>query len=84
MLGATGFTSPFAGLPVVVENPFYYTTNADNTISILYLTQAVVDMTIPATINGLPVTSIGAYAFFQTLNHGGQRRDPRQRHQHRG
>jgi hypothetical protein len=64
VFGATGFTSPFAGLPVVVENPFCYTTNA-GTIAIVGLNQAVVDMTIPATINGLPVTSIADNAFFQ-------------------
>jgi hypothetical protein len=64
VLGATGFSFPFAGLPVVVENPYYYTTNA-GAITILGLTQFVGDMTIPITINGLPVTCIADGAFAQ-------------------
>jgi hypothetical protein len=46
----------------VVENPFYYTTNA-GAITILSLTENVVDMTIPASIDGLPVTCIADFAF---------------------
>jgi len=42
---------------------FTYITNADNTITITGYTGDAGDVTIPATINGLPVTSIGGYAF---------------------
>ena len=40
-------------------------------------------VTIPSTINNLPVTSIGHEAFYE-LPKPDQRHDPKQRHQHRG
>jgi hypothetical protein len=45
--------------------PFYYDINADNTITITgYWSYSIYALTIPATINGLAVTTIGDYAFF--------------------
>ncbi len=53
-------------LPFVVQAQDYtYTTNDDNTITITGYTGSGGDVTIPDTINGLPVTSIGSYAFYQ-------------------
>ena len=50
-------------LPAVVQAQFNYITNADNTITITGYTGSAGDVTIPDTINGYPVTSIGAGAF---------------------
>ena len=49
-------------LPVVVQAQFTYTTN-NNTITITGYTGPGGAVTIPSTINGLPVTSIGLGAF---------------------
>jgi hypothetical protein len=52
-------------LPAVVQAQDYtYTTNADNTITIAGYTGSGGDVTIPDTINGLPVTCIGTNAFY--------------------
>ncbi len=70
----TGWDVPFAGLtavlwtapvPPVTPVTFAYTyiTNGDNTITITGCTGAVGDVTIPDTINGLTVASIGDGAF---------------------
>ena len=61
-LGYTGWNSTFAGLPAVPLNPFALTTNAAATTIAAY-TGPGGAITIPPTINGLPVTSIGADAF---------------------
>jgi hypothetical protein len=51
-------------LPAVVQAQDYtYTTNDDNTITITEYTGSGGAVTIPDTINGLPVTSIGNAAF---------------------
>ena len=53
-------------LPAVVQAQDYtYTTNEDNTITITKYTGSGGVVTIPDTISGLPVTSIGNYAFYQ-------------------
>lgn len=49
-------------LPSVVQAQFAYTTN-NGTISITGYTGPGGDVTIPATITDLPVTSIGDFAF---------------------
>jgi hypothetical protein len=52
-------------LPAVVQAQDYtYTTNDDNTITITGYTGSGGDVTIPDTINGLPVTGIGNNSFF--------------------
>jgi len=52
-------------LPAVVQAQDYtYTTNDDNTITITGYIGSGGDVTIPDTINGLPVTGIGDYAFY--------------------
>jgi hypothetical protein len=51
------------GLPAVTSAQFTFSTNADNTITITGYTGSESDVTIPDTINGLPVTSIGNAAF---------------------
>lgn len=52
-------------LPAVVRAQFTYTTN-DGTITITGYTATEGDVTIPYAINGLPVASIGAWAFYST------------------
>jgi len=51
-------------LPAVVQAQFNYTTN-NGTITITGYTGSGGAVTIPATINGLPVTSIGYDAFYE-------------------
>ena len=67
-------------VPAVVQAQFNYVIN-NGAITITGYTGSGGAVTIPDTINGLPVTSIGYYAF------GGcepdQRHDRHQRHQHR-
>jgi len=55
-------------LPVSVQAQFTFTTNADNTITIMAYTGRDADVAVPDTINGLPVTSIGDYAFYDCLS----------------
>jgi hypothetical protein len=50
-------------LPAAVQAQFTYTTNDNNTITITGYTGDGGDVSIPDTINGLPVTSIGTLAF---------------------
>jgi BspA type Leucine rich repeat region (6 copies) len=50
-------------LPAVTRAQFTYITNADNTITITGYTGVGGDVTIPAVIDGLTVTSIGEGAF---------------------
>lgn len=49
--------------PLVKADDFTYITNADDTITITGYTGSSGDLTIPNTTNGMPVTSIGDYAF---------------------
>jgi len=58
--GATGWTSPFAGRPAVLLN--FQTATNGGSITITGYSGPNVAI-IPATINGLPVTSIGNNAF---------------------
>ncbi|HTR42725.1 MAG TPA: leucine-rich repeat domain-containing protein, partial [Pseudomonadales bacterium] len=51
------------GLPIAAQAQFTYFTNADNTITITRYAGSSAEVAIPASINGLPVTSIGAFAF---------------------
>ena len=53
----------FLTLPAMAQAQFNYTTNDDNTITITGYTGSGGDVTIPDTINSLPVTSIGNEAF---------------------
>jgi hypothetical protein len=50
-------------LPAVLQAQFNYVTNADGTITITEYTGSGAAVTIPSTFNGLPVSSIGDYAF---------------------
>src|SRR5690349_10424788 len=50
-------------LPAAVEAQFTFTTNIDGTLNIAKYTGSGGAVTIPSTTNGLPVTSIGLYAF---------------------
>jgi hypothetical protein len=47
---------------------FAYKTNSDNTISVTQYTGTGGSVTIPNTINGLPVTRIGGNAFYRCTN----------------
>jgi hypothetical protein len=60
----TGWTNPWGGLPTVIR-PFHfnYTKNSDNTFTITGYTGTNRVESIPRTIFGLPVTSIGDSAF---------------------
>jgi hypothetical protein len=61
----TGWSSPFAGLPAVQssQTEFSYITNVWS-ITITGYSGACGSVAIPTNINGLPVTSIGADAFY--------------------
>ncbi len=52
-----------ATLPVAGQAQFTYITNPDNTITITGNSEYAIDLTIPDTIAGLPVTGIADYAF---------------------
>ncbi len=70
--GTTGWGTPgtlFGGLPTVMLSPppFTYTTN-NGTITITKYTGSGGAVTIPDTINGLPVTGIGGSAFYGCTN----------------
>jgi len=38
LIGTTGWSSTFAGLPAIIQSPFWYTTNMDNTLTITLYT----------------------------------------------
>ena len=64
--GATGWEPTFGGHPAVLWNPavpYNYTING-NTVTISEYTGTNGVVTIPTTIDFLPVTSIGDYAFY--------------------
>jgi hypothetical protein len=60
--GTTGWGSEFDGRPTALWVPYTYTTN-NGTITITGYTGPGGAVTIPSTIDGLPVTSIGDQAF---------------------
>ena len=60
MQGTTGWGAMFGGLPTVL---FRYTTT-NGTVTITGCTGSVAMLTLPSTIFGLPVTSIGDNAFY--------------------
>ena len=62
LLGTTGWGTNFDGLPTVLVVPYTYTTN-NGTITITAYTGSSGSVTIPGTINGLPVTTIGTNTF---------------------
>jgi hypothetical protein len=51
------------GLPAVASAQFTFTTNVDNTINITGYSEFIVDVSIPDTIEGLPVTGIADLYF---------------------
>jgi hypothetical protein len=53
--------------PTVVQAQFYYSVNADNTVTITGYYGPDGNVSIPGTINALSVTSIGANAFYEDL-----------------
>jgi hypothetical protein len=55
-------------LPTVLEAQFTFSTNGDNTITITGYTGPGGVVTIPDTTDGLPVTSVGDYAFYNCTN----------------
>jgi hypothetical protein len=61
-LGTAGWSSTFAGLPIAEENPYSYITN-NGAILITQYNGGIGNVTVPDSINGLPVTVIGSYAF---------------------
>ena len=66
LAGTTGWSTPFGGLPAVLL-PFTYTT-ANGAITITGYTGFGGAVTVPGTINGLPVTSIGNDAFTNDIS----------------
>jgi hypothetical protein len=58
LLAALSLALPFNG-----RAQFDWIINADNTITIIRNTEYVINLTIPDTIDGLPVTGIADYAF---------------------
>ena len=65
LAGTTGWGTTFGGCPTApyLPVPYTYTINADGTITITGYTGSVGGVTIPSTIIGLPVISIGIGAF---------------------
>ena len=61
--GTTGWGATYGGLPTALWEPFTSTTNSDNTATITGYTGSGGTVTVPSTINGVPVTSIGTNAF---------------------
>ena len=62
--GTTIWGATFGGLPTALWEPFTYATNSDNaTVTITGYTGPGGTVTVPGTINGLPVTGIGTNAF---------------------
>ncbi len=70
LAGTTGWGSTFDGVPAVACNPqipFVCTTNSGALTLTAYIGPGGL-VTVPATINGLPVTAMGAYAFYSCSN----------------
>ena len=62
--GNDGGSTMYGGLPIAIWKPFTCTTNADNaTVTLTGYTGSGGTVTIPGTLNGLPVTRIGTNAF---------------------
>jgi hypothetical protein len=62
--GTPGWGTTFSGLPTALWEPFTCATNSDNaTVTITGYTGPGGTVTIPDTLNGLPVTCIGTNAF---------------------
>ena len=62
--GTPGWGTTFGGLPTALWEPFTCVTNSDNaTVTITGYTGPGGTVTIPDTLNGLPVTCIGTNAF---------------------
>lgn len=58
-------SAPIVGVSAqATEADFTYTVNADGTATITGYTGTAADVTIPASVNGYPVTVIGSYAFY--------------------
>ena len=51
-------------LPGMVQAQFVFTTNNDGSLNLSQYTGSDIDVIIPDTTNGLPVTSIGTQAFY--------------------
>jgi BspA type Leucine rich repeat region (6 copies) len=70
--GTTGWGTTFGGWPttgqIIPPPPFTWTTNYDNTITITGYTGSGGAVTIPDTITGYPVTTIGYDAFANNNN----------------
>jgi hypothetical protein len=70
--GTTGWSNTFGGiLAAELQSPYSFTVNADETITINGYTGPGGTLAIPATIIGLPVTSIGDWAFYGSANLSG-------------
>ena len=54
------------GAPAVAQDQFDYTTNADNSLTITRYSGTNAAVTIPSTIDGLSVTAIGDFAFYES------------------
>jgi hypothetical protein len=63
---ATGWSSPYAGLPALPWLPFGYATNAGGITITNYSGPAGVVLNLPTTLNGLSVSGIGTAAFATT------------------
>jgi hypothetical protein len=63
---ATGWTSPFAGIPAVEQDRYAYLTNAGS-ITIARYTWGDGDAIVPDAKDGLPVVAIGDGAFFSNF-----------------
>ena len=61
----TGWGPTFNDCPTALWVPFTYTVNPNNTVAITGYTGLGGTVTIPGTINGLPVTSLGGNAFYK-------------------
>jgi hypothetical protein len=67
--GTTGWSNTFGGIPAVdFQSSYSFAINSDETVTINGYTGSGGNLTVPATIIGLPVTSIGDYAFDSCTN----------------
>jgi hypothetical protein len=53
-------------VPAVVQAQFNFTTNNDGSLNITGYTGSGNQVTIPDTLNGLPLTGVGSYAFYSS------------------